>query len=370
MEQDREQFCCERLKVARTFNGFSQRDVAERIGVVHQFIQGLEAGRKEPSSTLLNALSDALGFEPSFFFGSPLDEFKDSECNFRRRTTTAISVRARVLAYGTLLAQFFHYGRDKSIIPPHHKVPLAERNNIEKAAEQCRTVWALGLDVPIRNLTRVIERAGVPVTRFDGIAQKVDAFSRAGKPAFIVLNNKSPSRCRFDLAHECGHLVLHQDIPTGCSETEAEANHFAGALLLPKAAFSREFPRAPFGIWEALFEMKKRWGVSVAAIIRRAFELGLIGADRYQRLYKELSARGWVKSEPREFEEEQPEIVPLILEEFERSYGMKRSDVAQALGWKSQTFKKVTGLNVQEQELDMPAKVKVISLSAVRSLRR
>jgi Zn-dependent peptidase ImmA (M78 family)/DNA-binding XRE family transcriptional regulator len=369
-QRDREQFCGKRLTVARIFNGYSQREVAQRIGVVHQFVNSLEAGRKEPTSAMTMALGDALGFEPDFFYGEPLDEFADSQCNFRRRRTTPISVRARVLAYGTLLSQFFAFARQKSISPPRDNVPVfqrGERSQIERAADKCRILWGLELNVPIRNLTRVMERAGVPVARFGNIAEKVDAFSRTGNPTFIILNNKTASRCRYDLAHECGHLVLHRNIPTGDPETEAEANHFAGALLLPKAAFIREFPRAPYGIWDSLLELKRRWRVSLAAIIRRAAELRLIGSDRYQRLYKELSARGWLRSEPGEFEEEQPEIVPLVLEEFERSYRMQRSAVATALGWKPTTFREITGLPVREAEV---GEMKIISLAKVRNLKR
>jgi Zn-dependent peptidase ImmA (M78 family)/DNA-binding XRE family transcriptional regulator len=367
-DQRREHFCGKRLAVARIFNGFSQREVAQRVGVVHQFVNNLEAGRKLPTNMMAVALGDALGFEPSFFYGEPLDEFTDSECNFRRRRTTPISIRARVLAYGTLLSQFFAFARTKSILPPRDNVPMLERGQIERAADKCRLLWNLELNVPIRNLTRVMERAGVPVARFGNIAEKVDAFSRAGKPSFIVLNNKTASRCRYDLAHECGHLVLHRGVPTGDPVTEAEANHFAGALLLPKAAFIREFPRAPYGIWDSLLELKRRWRVSLGAIIRRAMELRLIGNDRYQRLYKELSARGWLRSEPGEFDEEQPEIVPLVLQEFERSYQMQWSAVAISLGWKPTTFREITGLPVRE--VDDRVEAKVINLTNARQLKR
>lgn len=370
-EQDREQFCGKRLAIARIFNGYSQREVAQRVGVVHQFVNSLEAGRKEPTSAMSLALGDALGFEPNFFYGEPLDEFTDSECNFRRRRTTPISIRARVLAYGTLLSQLFAFARQKSILPPRDNVPIfqcEDRSQIERTADKCRLLWGLELNVPIRNLTRVMERAGVPVARFGNIAEKVDAFSRVGGPSFIVLNNKTPSRCRYDLAHECGHLVLHRNIPTGDPETEAEANHFAAALLLPKAAFICEFPRAPYGTWDSLLELKRRWRVSLAAVIRRASELHLIGSDRYQRLYKELSARGWLKSEPGEFEEEHPEIVPLVLQEFERSYGMQQSRVASALGWKPETFEEITGLRVYGPK--NAKEVKVINIANARNVKR
>src|SRR5581483_8783348 len=124
------------------------------------------------------------------------------------------------------------------------RIRASAAEEIEQAAEHCRMHWGLGLDVPIKNVVRVMERAGVPVTKCPGIGAKVDAFSRAGDLSVLVLTDKPASRCRYDVAHECGHLVLHHDESTGTAEGEAQANRFAAALLLPRAGFAREFPPA------------------------------------------------------------------------------------------------------------------------------
>ena len=69
---------------------------------------------------------------------------------------------------------------------------------------------------------------------------KVDAFSLSNKRPLIVRNTAkvNPCRQRFDLAHEMGHLVMHQGIETGCRLTEDQANQFACALLMPRASFA------------------------------------------------------------------------------------------------------------------------------------
>ncbi|WP_445083824.1 ImmA/IrrE family metallo-endopeptidase [Candidatus Vondammii sp. HM_W22] len=54
----------------------------------------------------------------------------------------------------------------------------------------------------------------------------------------------APTRLRFDTAHERGHLVMHIRIVTGDTGTEAQANRFASAFLLPRRDFVREFPRS------------------------------------------------------------------------------------------------------------------------------
>jgi Zn-dependent peptidase ImmA (M78 family)/DNA-binding XRE family transcriptional regulator len=341
-----EDFAGERLRIARTFQGRTQTHLAEQLGVTQQFVAQLERGRKQPSAMLVGALGDVLSFEPEFFYGAPLIEFADAECNFRRRRTTPIAVRDRALAFGTLFGQLLQYLQSQLQLPKPDipRIRASAPEEIERAAEHCRLHWGLGLEVPIKNVVRVMERAGVPVTKCPGIGAKVDAFSRAGEPSVLVLTAKPASRCRYDVAHECGHLVLHPSEPTGTAEAEAEANRFAAAFLLPHAGFAREFPQSRQRGWEGLFRLKERWRASLAAIIRRAAELSLIGGAEYLRLYKELSARGWLKHEPHEFEHEAPEILPQALDLLRESFGLEHKEVARVLGWRSATFVAVTGL--------------------------
>ena len=52
--------------------------------------------------------------------------------------------------------------------------------------------------------------------------------------------------------------------------------------------------------WTRLRQMKLRWGVSLAALIRRAFDLGLYTEATYRRAYSVLNQRGWRTEEPDE----------------------------------------------------------------------
>jgi Zn-dependent peptidase ImmA (M78 family)/transcriptional regulator with XRE-family HTH domain len=366
-----EDFSGERLRIARTFQGHTQADLAAQLGVTQQFVAQLERRRKQPNPMLVGALGDVLGFEPTFFNGPALAEFTDAECNFRRRRTTPISVRARALAFGTLFGQLLEYLRNHLRLPEQDlpRIRASTPEEIERAADRCRMHWGLGLDVPIKNVGRVMERAGVPVTKCPGIGAKVDAFSRAGDPSVLVLTDKPASRCRYDVAHECGHLVLHNGEPTGTADAETEANRFAAAFLLPRAGFMREFPQARHRSWEGLFRLKERWRVSLAAIIRRAAELSLIGGADYLRLYKELSARGWLKHEPHEFDHEPPEILPRAFDLLRGSFGLERKDIARALGWKLATFAAVTGLEEPPAE-SFPSKGRLLHLPALNMRER
>ena len=71
-----------------------------------------------------------------------------------------------------------------------------------------------------------------------------------GRSVIAVNSNHHKNRQRFTIAHECGHLILHQGVDTHVDEKvsiwrrnersataedlwEVEANHFAAELLMP-----------------------------------------------------------------------------------------------------------------------------------------
>jgi len=364
------EFCPSRVRLARGFNGWTQAELGEQVGVTHQYVGYLETGHKVPTQLNVEAIADATGFDVAFFYAPLVEEFRDEECHFRKRTTTPVSVRTRVLAHGTLFGMLVNY-IDDVLSLPEDTVPTVrpkDVEDVERAAERCRMQWSLGRDLPIKNLTRAVERAGVVVTRFEGCSTKIDAFSRAGKRNVVILNTEkdAPSRTRFDLAHETGHLVMHGGRTTGDADTEKEADRFASALLLPRAGYAREFPRGPRIDWTALLRLKKRWGASVGAQVRRAYDLRLIDAAQYQRGYKYIAAQGWLKGEPEELEPELPELVSLSLSELQKQYATSPLDVCSRLRWRGRVFERVAGVTLPPQAA-VERKGRVIQLELIRA---
>lgn len=67
--------------------------------------------------------------------------------------------------------------------------------------------------------------------------------------------------------------------------------------------------------WPRLFELKRHWQVSLAALLRRARDLGRMTPATYLTAVKAASARGWRRSEPVPLESpEQPQFVPRYLD--------------------------------------------------------
>src|ERR1700730_1023199 len=87
---------------------------------------------------------------------------------------------------------------------------------------------------PVENLTTAIEAAGGVVLRRSFGTSKIDAMSKwaPGEPPLFFINSEIPAdRCRYTLAHEIGHIVMHQ-VPT--PDMEGEADRFAEEFLMPE----------------------------------------------------------------------------------------------------------------------------------------
>ncbi|OFW18863.1 MAG: hypothetical protein A3H27_04390 [Acidobacteria bacterium RIFCSPLOWO2_02_FULL_59_13] len=223
---------------------------------------------------------------------------------------------------------------------------------IEAAAEYCRNHWDLGLDRPVLQVGRIMERAGVIIVPHVIQTTKVDAFSRNGPTTIIFLNQaiQSTSRWNFDIGHECGHLVLHSGIPTGTIETERAADRFASAFLMPRKAFAREFTRMGSFSWKYIFDLKRSWQTSAQAIVRRAYDLGLLGAVGYRRAFKYMSMKGWrTTGEPAEPAFQQPELLSTALSELSK-VGLTLDGLCRELHFTADTFQAVTGVSVPAPE--------------------
>lgn len=324
------------LRRARTFLGLSLNELGERIGSSRQFLHQLESGQRIPNAATLSALAAALLVEHSFFFVTSQGIAQD-HCNFRSLESTRVRDLEQVISHAELLATLLGYMETVLEFPtpnfPHYDAPDLEA--VERSAERARMHWGLTLDQPITSTIRVAENAGAVVVRFPGVAPEIDALSVHGARPLIIRSSakESPTRVRFDLAHEIGHLVLHGErCRLDHAAKETQAHRFASAFLLPRKAISREWPTGRRFDWHAIFALKRRWIVSAQAIIRRVYDLGLIDAAQYRSGNVYISRQGFKRAEPYEPESsEQPEMLRTALIELQRSEGLLPKDVARKL---------------------------------------
>lgn len=290
------------LRLARLFHGLTLEDVAARIGKTRQYVHKIETEQIAAPPDALEAIAELTQVDPAFFVTPSPAPVSEEQCHFRKHFTTRSAIKHVALAKGEMFRRFVA-GLEEQLELPRTNVPQYDVHSlveIERAAERCRKHWGLGLG-PIQSMVRVAELAGVVVTSFKGVSREVDAYSISAARPIIVVNDEEASACRlrFDIAHELGHLVLHVGLSTGDRKTEGEANRFAGAFLLPRSTFMKEFPRlrGSYLNWQGLSEMKLRWKVSKAALLYRARQLALISDDQYRTGVIRLNRGGEAKVE-------------------------------------------------------------------------
>lgn len=293
----------DKLRLARLLAGLSLDELGGAVATSRQFVHQLETGAKEPTDDMADALASVLSVTPTFFATPAANPVREEDCHFRRLASASRGLIAQTVARGTAVEALVA-ALEAEVRLPKVNFPEEPRpgtpDEVERVAERSRLHWGLGLDGPIISMMRVVENAGAVVVHFDDLTDRIDALSMARRRPIIVRSTAKAAavRLRFDLAHEAAHLVMHQGIVTGDSVTEGEAHRFAGAFLIPRAAFAKEFPRNRRVLdWSAIFAMKLRWKVSARAITRRAFDLGLIDAAQYRTANIQLVKTGQAKDE-------------------------------------------------------------------------
>jgi Zn-dependent peptidase ImmA (M78 family) len=135
--------------------------------------------------------------------------------------------------------------------------------------------------------------------QFDGLSGIVEDLKI---PVIAVYENSDLVRKRFTVAHELGHLLLEFS-DDAVSNREKLCHAFAGALLLPREVMMKELRSKRNNItdWE-LKKLKGIYGVSMQAIMARAFRLEIISENAYRQFNINISKQGWKKAEPGTYE--------------------------------------------------------------------
>lgn len=291
------------LEVARLRNRLTKNAFAEKLGISSRDMRRMRE-KKEVSPEFISLVSEVTGFPAEFF--SIDDDLSISPPTFRQQAT--LSARERDAGEAAAkLAKLFWSQVDKEYSLPAPDVPDYSSGDyyfpegIDRAtyaASLLREEWGLGTE-PVGNLVALLERHGIRVLSLsEQNTRGLSAFTFWGEneTPYIYLNMVgSMERSRFDAAHELGHLVLHRHHDSGDVAVEQEADRFASAFLIPRADLLRH---KVYPTIANIRRNKKRWNVSVAALVRAYRDCGLIDDNRYKYLNIELSRSGWRKNEP------------------------------------------------------------------------
>ncbi|AKV96837.1 XRE family transcriptional regulator [Marinobacter sp. MA] len=343
-----------RFALARKRRGLTKRALAKEVSVTDRSITAYESGQTVPENHTVDKIANALRFPVEFFFADDVEELPVEVASFRALTKMTASKRDIALSAGAVALLLNRWIEGKFDLPSPEfpedyriasnvdlkidagqrssegdQYPgLGQKNDPESAAEMLRRYWDLG-ELPIKSMIALLESKGVRVFSLSVDAREVDAFSMwYGDIPFVFLNTKKTAeRCRFDAAHELGHLVMHRHGAPQGQEAEKEANSFASAFLMPRRSVLANAPRTV--TLKSLISHKKYWNVSAAALNYRLHSLNLTSDWTYRTLCIDLAKLGRDhEPEPSPFETSQ--VLKKVFASL-REDGISKIDVAREL---------------------------------------
>lgn len=316
-----------RLVLARERRGLFCKELAIQCGVSAQTVSNWESGATVPATEVLRRVASILDFDVSFFYRPEVDRLPEGAASFRARTKLPARQKRSALAAGELAIELAAWIETRFELPPV-RLPDLEGQPPELAAQVIRAEWLLG-EKPIPNMIQLLESRGVLVLSLAQNCRELDAFSFwSGRRPIVLLNTmKSAERSRMDAAHELFHLVAHKE-ETGKREEE-DADTFAGALLMPTNDLRQRIPQVQ-GL-NQLIQEKRRWGVSLAALVYRLHKVSIATDWQYRTLFMELSKRGYRSAEPNPMPREGSMLLAKVFEAL-RSQGITPRLVARDLG--------------------------------------
>lgn len=309
----------DRLKQAREIRGLTQTQLAERLGVSQSCIAQLERDERvgfEPSEELIHSLALSLSFMPSFFSNSGIQEFPLGSLLYRKRNSLKVIEQNKIRQFARLVFEITER-LSKGLKLPSINLPRIVGESPTKAAQVTRATLGLSPDNPIKNLIHHLENKGILIIVIPFEIDEHDAFSlwtnaKSPKPLIAISSGKSGDRQRFNIAHELGHLVMHQLYNGNLKQIEEEANTFASEFLMPEGTIKEEI-KTPVSL-EKLIPLKARWGVSIQALVRKSYDLKIINYRQYTYLNKQINKFGWRKQEPNYIAAEKPRALRKIIE--------------------------------------------------------
>ena len=125
------------------------------------------------------------------------------------------------------------------------------------------------------------------------------------------------------------HIIDNPAIPNYRNDKvkENEANRFASEFLFPMQEAKRILPGL---MLSHLGPLKKNWLISMASIIRRAYDLGIIDQNKYRYFNIELSRSGQKRNENTKVEIDSPSCFKNMYLHFKNNLNYSDEDLSKA----------------------------------------
>lgn len=334
----------EMVILAREFRDMTQAELAHASGMKQPRIARVEAGTgAELSQDEMKHLAETLAFPQEFFFLPEQRYGYGSSSVFTRTRQLKASERRKIS--GLVNVMRIQIKRMLDYIDIHGtrplpKLSLDDYQSPTACALALRAAWNLP-NGPVKNLTKLIEGAGILVVECDFGTTPMDATSvqLGDLPPIIFISKHVPGdRWRFTLAHELAHLVMH-DIPRPTMEKEAD--EFASEFLVPSDEIAPDFSRMQAARLESYVTLKSYWGVSIASLVMKAKTLKKIDDNQTKWLYIQMARLGIRNTEPAPIPREQTSLFPMMIEHFRSDLQFTDEDFGSAIVYRPDRLKEL-----------------------------
>lgn len=320
------------LETARLLRQKTQKEVVEAIGISQASLSKAEHGLQELPVDIMDKLYDYYDLPETFFLRSegvsPLGHLY-----YRKKLTITNKVIDSFVAKVKIFKAIIDDLMSAVELPKYTLGNYVPNENLS-AKEIARKIrYELKVyNGAVPNLSTLLENNGIIIIRFDFGTDKIDGLTTItdSDRKVMFINNQMPNdRIRFSMAHELGHLVMHLENPP-CSSDDAErqADEFASEFLMPEEEIRPMLLNVNI---QTLGMLKRKWRVSMHALVRRAKDLETITYQQYRNLQMYFSKKGYTKSEPIPLPIENPSMWDETLKLYRNELGYSDEDLMSVM---------------------------------------
>lgn len=342
-----------RLLTLRRIENLTQAKLAGRLGITQAFVSHVEKGLKPLPQDVAETAAEAFDLPLEFFSARP-SLTDEGFATFRKSSKATVGDENRVIATFGEAARLFQVASESSGYRTADLDAVRDADE-EGTARNIRDVLGIGCDEPLLNATRAVERLGVGVVH-DLIGLPDDKRDHAGvarpnpfvsRPLVATIGDLPPAVSRMTVLHELAHVIYDRDRVVPIRGTRAleerRAFRFAAAMLIPESVLRKRVGESL--TLHGYLPIKADYGISVAAIIVRAADLGIISSERKRTLMIQISSNGWRRDEPVAVAREHP---ILLNQATTRGIASDSRRVATAVGISYANAARWTGLPLDQ----------------------
>jgi Zn-dependent peptidase ImmA (M78 family)/DNA-binding XRE family transcriptional regulator len=328
------------ITIAREARGLVQLELAEQLEVSKPTAWRWEHEEFAISDDVIEKLSKTLHFPESFFYQK--GEALPLSLSYRKRNVVAAKLISQIEANINITRLNIEQllpamGYDNIKLPV---LDVTKYGTPQECAKQLRKVWKVEKGV-LTDLSALLEQNKILLVKLDFGTERVDGRCTIALDKFpTIVTNKSllGDRQRFTLAYELGHLVMHlYTSPKYDRDLSHEANLFAAELLMPEKEIKNDLLDLSL---PKLGELKKKWKVSMQALLYRASDLELISDNQKRYLLQQFNQQHIRRREPKELDipTENYRLVRDLLTQYRTKQRLSISKMASFLNLEEDDF--------------------------------